>query len=80
MKIEITEIEFTQILTGVKNYRHDCFIDNVLIASNCVQIKQEPIRVYMYFLELLIREWKTKYKIKYDKMYGENHKERYRKI
>lgn len=72
MTFEITEIEYTNTLDGNTMSRYQFFIDNVLIATNCVQVKQEPIRIYEYFLKLLVREWKTKYKRIYEKEYGKN--------
>ena len=73
MKLEITEIEYPNSVNGNTICRYELFIDNVLIATNCVQIKQEPIRIYEYFLKLLIKEWKTKYKRIYEEEYGKNH-------
>jgi len=73
MKIEITEIEYPNQINGQTISRYELFIDNVLLENICVQYKQEPIKVYQYFIKLLVREWKTKYKKKYDESYGINH-------
>ena len=74
MKIEITEIEYPNVVNGQTLSRYDLFLDNVWIVSNVFQVKQEPFKVYVYFIKELIREWKTKYKRKYNTEFGENQK------
>ena len=73
MRFEITEINYTNPVNGNTISRYELFIDNVIVETISVQYKQEPIKVYKYFLNLLVREWKTKYKRIYEKYYGENH-------
>lgn len=77
MRFEIMKIVFPKLLNGHRVYRYDCFIDNVMIEAHIFNDEQEPFKVYQYFIKLLVREWKTKYKRKYDKELGNNHKERY---
>ena len=65
MKFEITETEFPQVTDCSTVYRYDCYIDDVFITFGTWREKQEPYKVYQYFIKVVLREWKTKYKDKY---------------
>ena len=65
MKFEITETAFKQVTDMARVYRYDCYIDDVFMAFGTWLEKQEPYTVYQYFIKVVLREWKTKYKNKY---------------
>ena len=65
MTLEITETEFPQVTDCSMVYRYDCFIDDVFMTFGTWTEKQEPYKVYQYFIKVVLREWKTKYKDKY---------------
>ena len=65
MRFEITETEFIQASDMSTVYRYNCYIDNVYMTSATWREKQELYTVYQYFIKIVLREWKTKYKNKY---------------
>ena len=65
MTFEITETAFNQATDMSTVYRYDCFIDDVFMTFGTWTEKQEPYKVYQYFIKVVLREWKTKYKDKY---------------
>lgn len=74
MKFEITVAEFdnvpsgqygSQTITSGKVYRYDCYIDDVYMTFGTWREKQDIYTVYQYFIKVVLREWKTKYKNKY---------------
>ena len=65
MLFEITETAFPQSTYMSTVYRYDCFIDDVFMTFGTWREKQEPYTVYQYFIKVVLREWKTKYKNKY---------------
>lgn len=65
MRFEITETEFIQASDMSTVYRYNCYIDNVYMTSATWREKQELYTVYQYFIKVVLREWKTKYKNKY---------------
>lgn len=66
MKFEITETEFNQATDMATIYRYDCYIDDVFITFGTWREKQELYTIYQHFIKIVLREWKTKYKNKYD--------------
>ena len=66
MKFEITETAFKQVTDIATVYRYDCYIDDVFMAFGTWLEKQEPYTVYQYFIKVVLREWKTKYRNKYN--------------
>ena len=65
MTLEITETAFKQPVDRSTVYRYDCYIDDVYMTFGTWTEKQEPYKVYQYFIKVVLREWKTKYKDKY---------------
>jgi hypothetical protein len=65
MIFEITVTEFNQITDRSTIYRYDCFIDDVFITFGTWTEKQDLCSIYQYFINIVLREWKTKYKDKY---------------
>lgn len=65
MKFEITLTEFSQPVDRSTIYRYDCFIDNVFITFGTWTTKQDLCSIYHYFIDNVLRDWKTKYKNKY---------------
>ena len=65
MRFEITETAFNQATDMATVYRYDCFIDDVFMTFGTWREKQELYTVYQYFIKVVLREWKTKYKNKY---------------
>lgn len=65
MKFEITVTEFPQITNMSTIYRYDCFIDDVFITFGTWTEKQDLYWIYTYFIDIVLREWNTKYKNKY---------------
>ena len=66
MKIEITETAFNQATTRSTVYRYDCYIDDVYMTFGTWTEKQEPYTVYQHFIKIVLREWRTKYKLKFN--------------
>ena len=66
MTLEITETAFNQATDMATVYRYDCYIDDVFITFGNWGVKQDAFSVYDYFIKLVIREWQTKYKSKYN--------------
>lgn len=66
MRIEITELKVEQAMNRSTFYRYDFYIDNVFITFGNWGVKQDAYSVYDYFIKLVIREWQTKYKSKYN--------------
>ena len=66
MMFEITETAFKQITDMDTVYRYDCYIDDVFITFGTWREKQEPYTVFQYFIKVVLREWKTKYRNKYN--------------
>ena len=67
MKFEITETVFNQATDMATVYRYDCYIDDVFITFGTWREKQELYTVYQHFIKIVLREWNTKYKDKYNK-------------
>lgn len=65
MNLEITETAFKQQVDSTV-YRYDCFIDDVYMTFKTWTEKQEPYKVFKSFINVVLREWKTKYKNKYN--------------
>lgn len=65
MRFEITETSFNQATDMSTVYRYDFFIDDVFMTFGTWTEKQELYTVYQYFIKVVLREWKTKYKNKY---------------
>ena len=65
MRLEITETAFNQVTDMSTVYRYDCYIDDTFMTFGTWREKQEPYKVYQYFIKIVLREWKTKYKDKY---------------
>lgn len=65
MIFEITVTEFKQFADRSTIYRYDCFIDNVFITFGTWTEKQDLCSIYQHFINIVLREWKTKYKDKY---------------
>lgn len=65
MRFEITETAFNQATYMPTVYRYDCFIDDVFMTFGTWTEKQELHTIYQYFIKVVLREWKTKYKNKY---------------
>lgn len=65
MTFEITETVFNQATDISTVYRYDCYIDDVYMTFGTWKEKQEPYMVYQHFINIVLREWKTKYKNKY---------------
>lgn len=66
MKFEVTETAFPQATDRSTIYRYDCYIDDVYMTFGTWREKQEPYTVYQYFIKIVLREWQTKYKNKYN--------------
>ena len=66
MRFEITETAFNQVTDMATVYRYDCYIDDVFMTFVTWREKQEPYTVYQYFIKVVLREWKTKYRNKYN--------------
>ena len=66
MKFEITETEFKQATDRSTIYRYVCYIDNVFMTFGTWREKQDLYTVYQHFIKMVLREWKTKYKDKYN--------------
>jgi hypothetical protein len=67
MRFEITVSEFKQPLDRSTVYRYDCYIDDVYMTFGTWAEKQELYTVYQHFIKIVLREWRTKYKDKYNK-------------
>ena len=75
MRFEVTETEIdnvpgrqygSQTMNSGKIYRYDCYIDDVFITFGTWREKQEPYTVYQHFIKVVLREWQTKYRNKYN--------------
>jgi len=66
MKIEITELKVEQAMDRSTFYRYDFYLDDVFITFGNWGVKQDAFSVYDYFIKLVIREWQTKYRSKYN--------------
>lgn len=66
MIFEITENAFIQPTDMSTVYRYDCYIDDTFMTFVTWLEKQEPYTVYKYFIKIVLREWKTIYKNKYN--------------
>lgn len=66
MIFEITETAFNQATDMSTVYRYDCYIDDVFITFGTWREKQEPYTVYQHFIKVVLREWQTKYRNKYN--------------
>lgn len=61
MRFEITETAFNQATDMDKIYRYDCYIDDTFITFGTWREKPELYTVYQHFINVVLREWKTKY-------------------
>ena len=61
MRVEITELKVSQAMNRSTFYRYDFYLDDVFITFGNWGVKQDA-----YFIKLVIREWQTKYKSKYN--------------
>ena len=66
MRFEITETAFNQETDMSTVYRYDCYIDDVYMTCGTWLYKQNPYKVFKSFINVVLREWKTKYKNKYN--------------
>lgn len=66
MKFEVTETKFSQATDRSTIYRYDCYIDDVFMTFGTWREKQELYTIYQHFIKMVLREWKTKYKDKYN--------------
>ena len=66
MRVEITELKVSQAMNRSTFYRYDFYLDDVFITFGNWGVKQDAFSVYDYFIKLVIREWQTKYKSKYN--------------